>query len=771
MAELRKSHSNYVLRRKRQLTTKGAIYERDWMTVSEMDGFAPGTLPVYASGNFKMTINNDRNGKKKYSFSNWLLNDKGQETWDLTMIKDEELKIKNELIKPNYSSILDFAYYGSGVELIRGSVNHIIKWYPAEIYTAGRTVKYFNGTDYIEITNVVENPFNIDVVSSYVRPEKVENPYRYMALSWDKYEVVDDDGIAYPILEWTPGTVIPEECYYNGSIVFSGATITIERNCDTPGSGSQSRECPNDNLTGRVLNAEKTVVDIPVGNCYPENGQTLYFPQLQRLVKEIHEYNNPSYSVPGYLDSSNPNVAWVPIGNAQEGEDGDAEKFYDVRLVKIEKNPTDREQTQVSGQDAWVWGGNGSATEETALVPFIGLEPREQQAPEGCDKIEFTGVYANGQVYIRATNGGLPITGLHIRLQKKYIDEIFDSFDDFEKVLLDRDSKPKYKAKFYTPIETDRGVITYERSYIWPVHIGGWNLDFESKTYETYLEGLLYIASYYDEYRTDNIWRSMTHETIKNFDWTTPRDTYVPEMDGHLIDTERMEAILRVGGRQFDDLKRYIENIKYTFNVSYDSKNNMPEKDMAKFLEMSGWEVKNVSPINDNSLEHVEDYPGRYVRFTPEEANKEFLKRMILNSRNILSMKGTRAGIEAMYSMFGLFDVRHGYKYPGNGSGFTIDEYEAFTERYISSESSDYETILKMNAEKNSYESQFEDTLDDFCGLMTTQIQVGDIMYLVPWYNLYGEYDGYPYYQMFGGWGKRQRKDIQARSKHHRNFL
>jgi hypothetical protein len=60
MAELRKSHSNYILRRKRQTTSKGSLYERDWMTVSELDGFAPGTLPVYASGNFKMTINNER---------------------------------------------------------------------------------------------------------------------------------------------------------------------------------------------------------------------------------------------------------------------------------------------------------------------------------------------------------------------------------------------------------------------------------------------------------------------------------------------------------------------------------------------------------------------------------------------------------------------------------------------------------------------------------------------------------------------------------------
>ena len=89
---------------------------------------------------------------------------------------------------------------------------------------------------------------------------------------------------------------------------------------------------------------------------------------------------------------------------------------------------------------------------------------------------------------------------------------------------------------------------------------------------------------------------------------------------------------------------------------------------LAKFLEMSGWEVKNVAPVDDNSLVVIDEYPGLTVKNTPEEANNEFLKRMILNSRNILSKKGTRAGIEAMYSMFGIFEKRYGDEYY-----FTID--------------------------------------------------------------------------------------------------
>lgn len=607
MAELRKSYSNYVLRKKRQLTSKGSLYERDWMTVSELDGFAPGTLPVYASGNFKMTINNTRSGKKKYSFSNWALNDCGDTQWDLTMIKEEELKITSDLIKPNYSSILDFAYYGSAVELIHGTANDLAVKYPAEIYCresgdVGYSMVTGDTDGELEyLTNIVENPFGIDIWSAHVKPEKVENQYRYMCLSHKKYEIIDGDAeTGTPVTSWTPATyTAKKKCLENGDVVFSGATI-------------------ND--------------------------------------------------------------------------------------------------------------------------------------------LSFKGIYINGDVYIVCTE-----EGKHIRLQKKYIDEVFESFDDFEKVLLDRDSIPMYKAKFYTPRETDRGVITHEKAYVWPTLSGKWNIDMQTGAYESYINGLLYIANYYDEIRADNIWRSYTHESIKNFDWTTPRDTYVPEMDGHLIDTERLAAMMRVCGRQFDDLKRYIENIKFTVNVSYDSKNNMPDEAMGKFLEMSGWEVKNVSPVNNNELIQDVLYPGRHVRCNPEDANKEFLKRMILNSRNILSKKGTRAGIEAMYSMFGLFDMKYGETIEYCGStetiGFTIEEFDVLAKSYISGETVD--EVYEVNKEKNDYTTRFERTWSDYVGLLAEEkFIINGIRFLVPWYEIDYEYDGYPYFQMMGGWAKKERKDI-----------
>lgn len=738
MPKLVKSYSNYTLRKKRQLTSKGSLYERDWMTVSELDGFAPGTLPVYASGNFKMVVNGDRRGKKRYSFSNWVLNDKGSEEWTLGLINEQELKITSDLVKPNYSSILDFAYYGSAVELIRGTVNDIIKWYPGELYTTNRKLRYYDSQrgEFVEVSGVVENPFQIDVSSSYVNKDRVENPLRYMYLSWDKYELVHDDGTKQEILAWFPGRTYPSDCYENGDFVFKDARfVTDDCSGNTGTEMCEERERPDGTTepgatrpVGYLINNEMLAIPMGIDSAH-------YCPKYQIIHKDVCEYNNPNKNILGELINEDELV--IPMGNDSE--------LYNRRLLVVNKGTCDYDG------------------EKNELIPFVELDPKPPVNLDDCASIVIHGIYVNGKVYMISET-----PGWHIKLKDEYIDDAFNSFDEFEKVLLDRETKPKYKAVLYTPKETNEGVVIHEIAYVWPTLSGGWNLDFESVTYETYLNGLLFIANYYDEIRCDNIWRSYTHESIKNFDWTTPRDTYVPEIDGDLIDTERMSAMMRVAGRQFDELKRYIENIKFTVNVSYDSKNNMPDAAMAKFLEMMGWEVKNVSPINDNSLVQVDEYAGRSVKTRPEDANKEFLKRMILNSRNILSKKGTRAGIEAMYSMFGLNDIKYQETYQGTPIGFEIIEYDGFVNSYIVNDGdgvheSDYEKIVNMNSEKTGYNKQFEETASVFCGLFAeNKFLLDDVEYLVPWYDMDEVYDGNPYFQMYGGWGRRRYMKTQV---------
>ena len=44
--------------------------------------------------------------------------------------------------------------------------------------------------------------------------------------------------------------------------------------------------------------------------------------------------------------------------------------------------------------------------------------------------------------------------------------------------------------------------------------------DGDEEQFQSYMSRLFKIAEYYDEYYSDNMWRMMTHEAIKNFDWS-----------------------------------------------------------------------------------------------------------------------------------------------------------------------------------------------------------------------------------------------------------
>lgn len=84
----------------------------------------------------------------------------------------------------------------------------------------------------------------------------------------------------------------------------------------------------------------------------------------------------------------------------------------------------------------------------------------------------------------------------------------------------------------------------------------------------------------------------MTHEAIKNLDWTFTKQNSDDIEEYETIDTSRVQPALRIWGRQYDDIKRYIDNIKYMTNISYNKQNNLPDYFITDALECAGWETK-----------------------------------------------------------------------------------------------------------------------------------------------------------------------------------
>lgn len=331
--------------------------------------------------------------------------------------------------------------------------------------------------------------------------------------------------------------------------------------------------------------------------------------------------------------------------------------------------------------------------------------------------------------------------GVIIEPKKDIIEKFWDSLDDFERVLFNRESTPLYTAIFETPYEDETGYYYSPKMYTWPRVANSNTPDLTTSKFKGYIESLLSLAEFHDEYDSDNIWRMMTHESIKNLDWTFNRDE--DEMSD--IDNGRMKAMIHIQGRLYDNIKRSIDNIKYNNVVSYDEKNNVPDYFLSDIVENDGWEAKSVSNFGKSAATNEIKY-GETTLFvsgkTDSDINSAFQRRLALSSNYIQSMKGTRKGIEAILGMFGY------YPYDGKKGEYIITEYIAKTEKKYE-KFPIYEDLVCLRTEFD-YVNADENT-NFMQGYPVALMDDGKV---IPWYDPNEKYIGDFYFQGKGGWKK-----------------
>lgn len=348
--------------------------------------------------------------------------------------------------------------------------------------------------------------------------------------------------------------------------------------------------------------------------------------------------------------------------------------------------------------------------------------------------------------------------GLRIRPNDDVVDEYFATIDEFEYALLNRDSKPLYMSNFDTPYETDKGNFYKKETYIWPSKYN-WNPDIESIGYENYVERLISLAEFHDEHDSNNIWRSMTHEAIKNLDWTFVRENGDDIEDLSKIDSSKIEIFLQLYGRQFDGLKRYIDTIKYSNQVSYNEKNNLPDYCLTDSVGNSGWDVKPLIATGKSEFYSDILYNNMSKGYSEVEANNNFMRNLKLNSRYILSNKGTREGIAALLGLLGIYKDE-----------YEINEHVAIAKGNVSKNYCHFvdglTDMIYPNAEDIEFVNMKKDSLlDDYAGNVYEGIGVKEVTantegqyygktYVVPWYVNGKKYDNGMYFQCNGGWGK-----------------
>lgn len=393
---------------------------------------------------------------------------------------------------------------------------------------------------------------------------------------------------------------------------------------------------------------------------------------------------------------------------------------------------------------------------------------------------------------------------------QEYIDDYFSKLSGFKGLLLRQDTKPLYSNEFKTPVEHNFEWFYPEIKYTWPSN--GYCIDVSSLGFEMFYSSLIEIGIKMDELWTDNIYRSMTHESIKNFDWTYTRTYEDGEENDNIEGGERMIKILRLIGRVFDDVKNYIDGIKSTKNITYDNFNNCPDALMSDEAELKGVDVistigseydinqvitadflkipkyvqKDVSWIDMPRLStHYKWYQTKNsTDIYPDVCDNEIMRRFVLSFKRVMQTKGTQQAIDMLMSFFGF--CRNPIA-PSDKDDYSLEEEAFYTKKMIPY----YECVDGTNEEGvvsgddwtkdehikwNNLISTKKGALieevnsnkdlellyypDGYSGIPLATILLGhkNEPFIVPYYNPYLIYDGNLIFQGKGGWGKFVKK-------------
>lgn len=736
MGRYSKSYSNYVAKKFHQKIEDGSIFERDWGTLGERHVIESGKRRIYSDSNFLFTDNTIPGTKYRNNTGEW----SEPYTQDSLGSKVDNT-VNDTSILSDSNDIRDYAYYGSAVELLRSTIENIIKWFPGRFWSTSYTIDRASndGDKFIYLKKIVtdghhnyavtytdkqseskihvlKNPFNIDFYHTNALLDKNDNALRNMPLSWKQYQI---NGA--PLQSWDVWIKPYSDCDDNYTIKYD---ITFKYN-------------PADCIDFKVF----------------------------------------------------------------EEEDWCCVRFKD--------------QSEVNNDECISFGCAGD-----------------------CEPLE-----ATGHIYGIVVNGNViwcsDVENFVIQPEQLIIDNYFTNLSGFEAKILNKQNNPRYTTKFITPVPYKNNNPNYvytEKSYTWPHD--GYCLLVDTIGFENYFNALYSMASKMDELWCDNLWKNMTHESIKNFDWTYTKQYEEGQEVDNILGGTRMEEILRIWGRGYDDIKRYIDGISLKNCVTYDDTKNLGNAELSDKAELLGWEVYSTKLTNTdneyltnafvNSLQKLENRWGDeaivsqdkwYYSRTPSSVSQNmvdnnFMKKLILSSGEIFRTKGTRQAIEMVFGMFGIGDddIEFTEKYytvepknrddlfcfyrphpmPDDESEYTVIIGYDTLDEYINDNPVDISSPLKIKINDNFFDLVFNMTVGDFCEYMMSMkiakqnyqddefsgtpirdVYINNEHYIVPYFTQDQVYDGDVQFETKGGWGKMvdRYEDVELIKKQEFDYL
>ena len=262
--------------------------------------------------------------------------------------------------------------------------------------------------------------------------------------------------------------------------------------------------------------------------------------------------------------------------------------------------------------------------------------------------LNYTEDSVNNKIYLQVNgdcfSGATGYTESYlIRPNNGIVEEFYNSLDELEIILMDRETLPKYQAPFKVPRDLNGGASTeiVTEVVIWPLTKDNWNPQIMGIDFDYYLEQLVSIGEDIDNYKSNLIVRFLTAPQLFEFD--TPDQKY--------------EAINQIFGQSFDQVKKFIDNIAFMRNVTYDKINNVPDillKNLATTLGLNTINLFDEKSLQDSLYTRNDtQYIGLNIGKNLVETEYEFYRRILVNLAQLFKSKGTRMAIEFFLKFIG----------------------------------------------------------------------------------------------------------------------
>lgn len=830
MGRYTKSTSTYLLRKRSQGVNGGAIYERNWTTLGERQRFGAGKTPIYNEGNFIFTTSYIKNPTRR------TIPTMEMDTLTYEDVKDSKSSTNSVDSFPKTDKISTFAYYGSCISLVQGAILNILATFPGCVYANGQFLMWYDEEEGImktfptsgeeingiiqtfpssgeeindgeegEVENenedededdednstprtisneysVVLNPFNIDFFTKNIILEETDNDLRYFSKSFEKYEIngnpvknfdyvleLSQDCSADDYWKNRIGTFYHEKDLYDDEEKFLKKMLYLEDkygNLFFKGDNGEKYVKKNSGSVYRLLYQD--------GNLYLKyesegngNNTKCYFLYYKTYDEEKEQ-------------TVNKRIKLTPLSPYPDNEgiiyfDGEDNKtYFKDKNGRVYVSTDDKGINMNGDYTEWLEGAIGRITIYT-----------ENPEDENHDLEYEIWVLKDEKGFVYLTDD----KNFELKPQEAIIEKYFDGLRGFERQLLTRDTNPLYTNTYKVPLEPSNSGYSYRyETLTWPViKSGHYCINTGNYGYELFVEQYLTVASAFDEFECDNLYSKMTHEAIKNFDWTYTQEYNDGDEEVFIEGGERMKEILHFIGRVFDDIKIAATGIKNVENISYNGMENLPEALLSDKAELKGWDVISVIP---SGVAEDEDNNG-YIKLTDDfiknngykwfggcntkgldtnVMDNNFMRNLILSTNRIFQTKGTKEAIEMVFAMFGFgcgenedFEIKeHYYLFEAKDDteieeGIKLSEYISnLVDNTASGMISDEEVpddYINLNSVPLKYvKEKVHDYKKDSEGKIV-ETDLDKKNFIIPYFSYEKDGNDNFYFQSKGGWG------------------